>query len=49
MTGFLARRLRLMLAQSLSVLEELVDVAYGTVDWASLEGGGPQDASPDRV
>jgi hypothetical protein len=48
-TGFLARRLRLMLAQSLSVLEELVDVAYGTVDWASLESGRAQDASPDRV
>jgi hypothetical protein len=48
-TGFLARRLRLMLAQSLSVLEELVDVAYGTVDWASLESARAQDASPDRV
>jgi hypothetical protein len=47
-TGFLARRLRLMLAQSLSVLEELADLAYGGVDWASLERG-TQDASPDRV
>jgi hypothetical protein len=48
-TGFLARRLRLMLAQSLSVLEELVDLAYGRVDWASLESGSAQDAAPDRV
>ena len=48
-TGFLARRLRLMLAQSLTVLEELVDLAYGRVDWASLESGSAQDASPDRV
>jgi hypothetical protein len=48
-TGFLAHRLRLMLAQSLIVLEELVDLAYGRVDWASLEKGGAQDASPDRV
>jgi hypothetical protein len=47
--GFLARRLRLMLAQSLTVLEELADLAYGTVDWASLENGRAQDASPDRV
>jgi hypothetical protein len=48
-TGFLARRLRLMLAQSLTVLEELADLAYGRVDWASLESPGAQDASPDRV
>ncbi len=48
-TGFLARRLRLMLAQSLTVLEELSDLAYGRVDWASLERGRAQDASPDRV
>jgi hypothetical protein len=48
-TGFLARRLRLMLAQSLTVLEELADLAYGRVDWASLESRRAQDASPDRV
>jgi hypothetical protein len=48
-TGFLARRLRLMLAQSLFALEELADLAYGRVDWASLESGRTQDRSPDRV
>jgi MFS family permease len=48
-TGFLARRLRLMLAQSLNMLEELSDIAYGRVDWASLERARAQDASPDRV
>ena len=48
-TGFLARRLRLMLAQSLTVLEELADLAYGRVDWAALERRRAQDASPDRV
>jgi hypothetical protein len=48
-TGFLARRLRLMLAQSLFALEELADIAYGRVDWASLESGRTQDRSPDRV
>ena len=48
-TGFLARRLRLMLAQSLFSLEELADIAYGRVDWPSLESGRTQDRSPDRV
>jgi K+-sensing histidine kinase KdpD len=48
-TGFLARRLRLMLAQSLTMLEELADLAYGRVDWAALERARAQDASPDRV
>lgn len=48
-TGFLARRLRLMLAQSLTVLEELADIAYDRVDWASLDSARAQDASPDRV
>jgi hypothetical protein len=42
-TGFLARRLRLMLAQSLKMLEELSDLAYGRIDWASLENGRAQD------
>jgi hypothetical protein len=46
-TGFLARQLRLMLAQSLHMLEELSDIAYGSVDWSSLEGAPTQDASPD--
>ena len=36
-----------MLAQSLNMLEELSDIAYGPVDWASLEGAPTQDASPD--
>ena len=48
-TGFLVRRLRLMLAQSLFMLEELADIAYDRVDWASLESARAQDASPDRV
>ena len=48
-TGFLARRLRLMLAQSLFALEELADIAYGRIDWASLESERTQDRSPDRV
>lgn len=48
-TGFLARRVRLMLARSLFALEELADIAYGRVDWASLESGRTQDRSPDRV
>jgi hypothetical protein len=48
-TGFLAQRLRLMLAQSLSMLEELSDIAYGRVDWAALDRARAQDASPDGV
>jgi hypothetical protein len=48
-TGFLAQRLRLMLAQSLSMLEELSDLAYGRVDWAALDSARAQDASPDGV
>jgi len=48
-TGFLVRRLRLMLAQSLFMLEELADIAYDRVDWASLDSPRAQDASPDRV
>ena len=42
-TGFLARRLRRMLAQSLTVLEELADIAYGRIDWASLDSARAQD------
>ena len=48
-TGFLARRLRLMLSQSLRVLEELADLAYGRIDWAARESEGTQDTSVDRV
>jgi len=48
-TGFLARRLRRMLAQSLDMLEELADLRYGPIDWAALESARAQDASPDRV
>jgi hypothetical protein len=48
-TGFLARRLRLMLAQSLFALEELADIAYGRLDWAAIDSARAQDASPDRV
>lgn len=48
-TGFLARRLRLMLAQSLRVLEELADLAYGRIDWAAPDSGRTQDTSPDGV
>lgn len=48
-TGFLARRLRRMLAQSLNMLEELADLRYGPVDWAALESARAQDASPDGV
>ncbi|HKN63106.1 MAG TPA: hypothetical protein VJV76_02125 [Gaiellaceae bacterium] len=48
-TGFLARRLRCMLAESLFLLEELADIAYDRVDWASLERAGAQEASPDRA
>jgi hypothetical protein len=31
------------------MLEELADIAYDRVDWASLESARAQDASPDRV
>ena len=48
-TGFLARRLRRMLAESLFLLEELADIAYDRVDWASRDGARAQDASPDRA
>jgi len=48
-TGFLARRLRLMLAESLTMLEELADIAYDRVDWAALDSARAQDASPDRL
>jgi hypothetical protein len=48
-TGFLAQRLRRMLAQSLNMLEELSDIAYGRIDWAALDAARAQDASPDGV
>ena len=48
-TGFLARRLRLMLAESLFLLEELAEIAYDRVDWAALDSARAQDASRDRA
>lgn len=48
-TGFLAQQLRLMLAQSLSMLEELAEIAYDRVDWAALDSARAQEASPDRA
>ncbi len=41
LTGFLARRGRLMLAQSLYVLEDLVEIAHGRLEEASLEEAAP--------
>jgi hypothetical protein len=37
LTGFLARRGRLMLAQSLYVLEDLVEIAHGRLEDGSLD------------
>jgi hypothetical protein len=42
LTGFLARRGRLMLAQSLYVLEDLVEIAHGR-----LEDASPEETAPD--
>jgi hypothetical protein len=39
LTGFLARRGRLMLAESLYLLEDLVEIAHGRIEDASLEEG----------
>ena len=41
LTGFLARRSRLMLAQSLYVLEDLVEIAHGRLEDATLEEAAP--------
>ena len=41
LTGFLARRGRLMLAQSLYVLEDLVELAHGRLEDASLDEAAP--------
>lgn len=41
LTGFLARRGRLMLAQSLYVLEDLVELAHGRLEDAALEEAPP--------
>jgi hypothetical protein len=41
LTGFLARRGRLMLAQSLYVLEDLVEIAHGRLEDAALEEAPP--------
>jgi len=46
-TGFLARRGRLMLAQSLNVLEELAELRYGPVDWTALEADRAQEMPRD--
>ena len=47
LTGFLARRGRLMLAQSLFVLEDLIDIASAGIDRLSDDAGPGQDASPE--
>lgn len=43
-TGFLARRVRLMLAQSLFVLEELVDIANERVELAVADAEAAESA-----
>jgi hypothetical protein len=47
LTGFLARRGRLMLAQSLFVLEDLIDIASTGIDRLSDDPGPVQDARPE--
>lgn len=42
LAGFLARRGRLMLAQSLYVLEDLVEIAHGRLEDAGLEEAPPE-------
>jgi hypothetical protein len=42
LTGFLARRGRLMLAESLYMLEDLVEIAHARIEDASLEEGAPE-------
>jgi hypothetical protein len=46
LTGYLARRGRLMLAQSLHVLEELVELAYGQIERQSTKTGDAPESSP---
>jgi hypothetical protein len=48
LTGFLARRGRLMLAQSLYVLEDLVEIAHGRLEDASLDEA-PPDVSTETL
>lgn len=45
-TGFLARRVRLMLAQSLFVLEELVDIANERVELAAGDAEAAESVRP---
>lgn len=47
LTGFLARRGRLMLAQSLYVLEDLLGIATARIDRLSEYAGLERDASPE--
>lgn len=42
LTGFLARRGRLMLAQSLYVLEDLIELAHARIEDAALEEAPPE-------
>jgi len=42
LTGFLARRGRLMLAQSLYLLEDLVEIAHGRLEDGSLDEAAPE-------
>jgi hypothetical protein len=46
LTGFLARRVRLMLAQSLFVLEELVDIANERVELAAADTEAAESVRP---
>jgi hypothetical protein len=47
LTGFLARRGRLMLAQSLFVLEDLVELAHGRIEEISSDAGPGRNAPPE--
>ena len=49
LTGFLARRGRLMLAQSLYVLEDLVELAHGRLEEAPLDEAPPDVAAEELV
>jgi hypothetical protein len=49
LTGFLARRGRLMLAQSLYVLEDLIELAHGRLDDASLDEAAPDVPAEELV
>lgn len=47
LTGFLARRGRLMLAQSLHALNDLVDIATAAIDRLPHDAGAGQDTPPE--